>query len=395
MRAGALGFTTSRTYIHRTKDGSPLGTRFSTADELVALVDAMASTGSGVVQLISDAYQSPDAEFARDEMNLMEMITRSSGRPLSMTVQQPAPLPDRWREMGAWVDEGVSKGLSLATQVAVRPIGVLQGFSATVNPLAVCPSFQEIAGRPLPAIVAALRDSERRRRIVDEHARAVPMLTGLPAEMFGDFAKLYPMENPVNYEPTERDSVAARAAATGRPVVDYLIDLLSEDDGNRLLYMPLFNFARGNLDDVREMLLRDNAVIGLSDAGAHCGAISDGSATTTALALWCKDRRRGEKLPLEFMVHHITQRTARHVGLLDRGVVAPGYRADLNVIDMSSLGTPPPRIVHDLPANGRRLMQTATGYLYTIKNGAVSFEHGEHTGELRGSLVRGAQPTPY
>jgi N-acyl-D-aspartate/D-glutamate deacylase len=394
MRAGALGFTTSRTYLHRTKDGSPLGTRFSTADELVALVDAMAATGSGVVQLISDAYQSPDSEFAREEMSLMESIARSSGRPLSMTVQQPAPLPDRWREMGAWVDEGVSNGLSLATQVAVRPIGVLQGFSATVNPLAICPSFQEIAGRPLAAIVVALRDSERRRRIIEEHARAVPNLTGLPAEMFGDFTKLYPMENPVNYEPSERDSVAARAAAAGRPVLEFLIDLLSEDDGNRLLYMPLYNFARGNLDDVREMLLRDNAVIGLSDAGAHCGAISDGSATTTALALWCKDRRRGEKLPLEFMVHHITQRTARHVGLLDRGVIAPGYRADLNVIDIASLGTPPPRIVHDLPANGRRLMQTATGYHYTIKNGWVSFENGEHTGELRGSLVRGAQSAP-
>ncbi|MFM8847556.1 MAG: N-acyl-D-amino-acid deacylase family protein [Actinomycetota bacterium] len=394
MRAGALGFTTSRTYIHRTRDGAPLGTRFSTADELLALVDAMAATGSGVVQLISDAYQSPDADFARDEMNLMELVARSSGRPLSMTVQQPAPLPDRWREMGAWVDEAVAKGLSLSTQVAVRPIGILEGLTATVNPLAICPSFQDVAGRPLPAIVAALRDPERRARLIVEHAQAVTRLSGLPAEMFGDFTKLYPMENPVNYEPTIRDSVAASAAATGRPVIEFLIDLLCEDDGNRLLYMPLFNFARGNLDDVREMLLRDNAVIGLSDAGAHCGAISDGSATTTALALWCNDRKRGEKLPLEFMVHHITQRTARHVGLLDRGVVAPGYRADLNVIDIGALGTPPPRIVHDLPANGRRLMQTATGYHHTIKNGRVSFEHGEHTGELSGSLVRGAQAAP-
>jgi N-acyl-D-aspartate/D-glutamate deacylase len=137
--------------------------------------------------------------------------------------------------------------------------------------------------------------------------------------------------------------------------------------------------------------LRKNAVIGLSDAGAHCGAISDGSATTTALALWSKDRTRGEKLPLEFMVNHITQRTAHHVGLLDRGVIAPGYKADINVIDMSVLGTPPPRIVHDLPAGGRRLMQTATGYRYTIKNGIVSFVDGEHTGALNGSLIRGAQ----
>lgn len=392
--AGALGFTTSRTYIHRTRDGHPLGTRFSSADELLALTTAMAETGRGVVQLISDAYQSADHDFAVTEMQLMEDIARSTGRPLSMTVQQPEPLPDRWREVGSWVDAGVGRGLPLATQVAVRPIGVLQGLTATVNPLMVCPSFAELLGRPLPEIVAGLRDPDRRDRIIAEHPVAVARIDGLAGEMFGGFHKLYPMENPVDYEPGPEDSVAARAAARGVPAVEYVIDLLIEDDGNRLLYMPLFNFARGNLDDVREMLLRQNAVVGLSDAGAHCGAISDGSATTTAISHWVKNRRRGELLPLEFMVNHITQRTARHVGLLDRGVIAPGYRADLNVIDLDTLGTPPPRIVHDLPAGGRRLMQTATGYHFTIKNGAVSFENGEHTGALTGSLIRGAQPAP-
>ena len=391
MQAGALGFTTSRTYVHRTKAGAPLGTRFSSADELLALVSAMAETGSGVVQLISDAYLSADTDFAVEEMKLMEAMARATGRPLSMTVQQPEPLPDRWREVGAWVDTGVAQGLPLSTQVAVRPIGVLQGLTATVNPLLPCPSFVEIAGRPLNEIVLALRDPERKARIVAEHAVALARIEGMAGEMFGGFHKLYPMENPVNYEPAPEDSVAARAAAQGRGVVEFVIDLLTEDDGNRLLYMPLFNFAHGNLDDVREMLLRKNAVIGLSDAGAHCGAISYGSATTTALALWSKDRTRGEKLPLEFMVNHITQRTAHHVGLLDRGVIAPGYKADINVIDMSVLGTPPPRIVHDLPAGGRRLMQTATGYRYTIKNGIVSFVDGEHTGALNGSLIRGTQ----
>lgn len=394
MQSGALGFTTSRTYIHRTKAGAPLGTRYSSADELLALCMAMSDTGSGVVQLISDAYQSDDADFASEEMKLMEAMARATGRPLSMTVQQPEPLPDRWREVGAWVDRAVDGGLSLSTQVAVRPIGVLLGLTATVNPLLPCPSYVEIAGRPLADIVVALQDPERRARIITEHGAALARIEGLAGEMFGGFHKLYPMENPVNYEPAPSDSVAARAAAQGRNVVEFVIDLLSEDGGNRLLYMPLFNFARGNLDDVREMLLRKNAVIGLSDAGAHCGAISDGSATTTALSLWCKDRTRGEKLPLEFMVNHITQRTAHHVGLFDRGVIAPGYRADLNVIDMSILGTPPPRIVHDLPAGGRRLMQTATGYNYTIKNGIVSFMDGEHTGILNGALIRGAQARP-
>ena len=354
----------------------------------------MAETGTGVVQLISDAYQSPDNDFAIEEMQLMEAMAHAMGRPLSMTVQQPEPLPDRWREVGAWVEQGVNQGLSLAMQVAVRPIGILQGLTATVNPLLPCPSFNEIAQRPLSEILVALRDPQRVARIVAEHHAALAHMEGLGSEMFGGFHKLYPMENPVNYEPSPSDSIAARAQAANRDVVEFVIELMTQDDGNRLLYMPLFNFAHNNLDDIREMLLNKNSIIGLSDAGAHCGTISDGSATTTALALWTQDRTRGEKLPLEFMVNHITQRTASFVGLLDRGVIAPGYLADLNVIDMSTLGTPPPRIVHDLPAGGRRLMQTANGYRYTIKNGAVSFVNGEHTGVLSGALIRGAQQRP-
>ncbi len=394
MRSGALGFTTSRTYLHRTKAGAPLGTRFSSADELLALGTAMAETGTGVVQLISDAYQSLDTDFAIEEMQLMEAMARTMGRPLSMTVQQPEPLPDRWREVGAWVEQGVNKGLSLAMQVAVRPIGILQGLTATVNPLLPCPSFTEIAQRPLSEIIVALRDPQRVTRIVAEHHAALAHMEGLGREMFGGFHKLYPMENPVNYEPSPSDSIAARAQAVNRDVVEFVIELMTQDHGNRLLYMPLFNFAHNNLDDIREMLLNKNSIIGLSDAGAHCGTISDGSATTTALSLWTQDRTRGEKLPLEFMVNHITQRTASFVGLLDRGVIAPGYLGDINVIDMSTLGTPPPCIVHDLPAGGRRLMQTATGYRYTIKNGAVSFVNGEHTGVLSGALIRGAQQRP-
>jgi N-acyl-D-aspartate/D-glutamate deacylase len=394
MVAGALGFTTSRTYVHRTKEGAPLGTRFSSADELTALVQAMADTGRGVVQLISDAYLLPDREFAASEMSLMASLAASTRRPLSMTVQQPEELPDRWREMGEWVDQEVRRGTPLATQVAVRPIGILQGLTATAHPLMICPSFQEIMGRPLPEIVHALQDPDRRSRIAAEHAVAVTKLEGLALDIFGSFHKVFPMENPVNYEPKTSDSVAARAAAVGRPVIDFLIDLLCEEGGNRLLYKPLFNFSHGNLDDVRDMLLRDNAVIGLSDAGAHCGAICDGSMPTTALALWTRDRHEAGRLPIEKMVNHLTQRTARHVGWLDRGVVAPGYLADLNVIDMGSLAAQPPRIVHDLPAGGRRLMQTATGYEFTIKRGVVTFAGGEHTTELPGRLVRGAQPAP-
>jgi N-acyl-D-aspartate/D-glutamate deacylase len=392
IEAGALGFTTSRTYVHRTRDGAPLGTRMSSFDELAALAAAMGETGRGVIQLISDAYQSADLEYTADEMRLMRGLVEASGRPLSMTVQQPEPLPDRWREMAAWVDECVAAGLPMKTQVAARPIGILQGLTASVNPLVLCPSFQEITGRPLADMVVALRDPERRARIVAEHDTS--KLDGILLEIIGGFHKLFPMDDPVDYEPPASASVAAIAARSGRSPVEVVLDLVVERDGNQLLYMPLFNYARGNLDDVREMLLTPNALMGLSDAGAHCGVISDGSMTTTALALWCRDRGDRGTLPIELMVHHITQRTARHVGWMDRGVLAPGHLADINVIDMRTLAAHPPTIIHDLPAGGRRLMQTATGYCHTFKQGVETFAAGEHTGALPGNLVRGPQPAP-
>lgn len=392
VEAGALGFTTSRTYVHRTRAGAPLGTRFSSADELLALVSAMADTGRGVVQLISDAYQSEDEDFARDEMALMETLVRATGRPLSMTVQQPEHLPDRWREMGAWVDALAAEGLPVKTQVAPRPIGVLEGLTATAHPLLVCPSFQALAGRSLAEQVAALADPDVRQRLVVEHRASMAGLTGMAAELFGGFHKLFPLSDPVDYEPDSSRSVAALASARGLDPVELVVELLAERDGHQLLYMPLFNYARGDLSDVREMLLREHAIIGLSDAGAHCGAISDGSFPTTALAHWVRDRSRGERLPLELMVHHLTQRTARHVGWEDRGVLAAGRLADLNIIDLDRLAAHPPHIVHDLPAGGRRLVQSADGYVATFKLGVQTFAEGEHTGELPGGLVRGPRP---
>lgn len=394
VRAGALGFTTSRTVAHRTRDGDPLGTRFSTADELLALVGAMAETGTGVVQMISDAYLSEDADFAREEMALMRAMVEHAKRPLSMTVQQVVQVPDRWRDMVSWVADGVADGLPMRTQVAPRPVGVLQGLTASVNPVAICPSFREIAHLPLAEKVAALRDPERRARIIAEHPVSTAALEGLGNTIFTGFDKLFPMEEPVNYEPAASSSVAARAAARGVSPIEETLDLMVESDGHQLLILTLFNFVRGNLDDVREMLLSPNSVIGLGDAGAHCGAISDASFPTTSLALWTRRTAGSGPLPIELMVHHLTQRTARQVGWNDRGVLAPGHIADVNVIDLDRLGAHRPRIVHDLPAGGRRLMQDADGYVRTIKRGTVTFADGAHTGALPGGLVRGAQPTP-
>ena len=219
IEAGALGFTTSRTYIHRTRDGAPLGTRISSIDELTALAGAMAETGRGVIQMISDAYQSPDTDYVAAEMALMRSLVAATGRPLSMTVQQPEPLPDRWREMAAWVDRCVADGLPMKTQVAARPIGVLQGLTATVNPLVLCPSFQQIARLPLPELVAALRDPERRaahRRRAPRHERS----RACWASSIGGFHKLFPMDDPVDYEPpassSDRRARRRRGPRSGR-----------------------------------------------------------------------------------------------------------------------------------------------------------------------------------
>jgi N-acyl-D-aspartate/D-glutamate deacylase len=389
IAAGALGFTTSRTYIHRTRDGRPLGTRFSSTDELIAVASALRDEGAGVIQMISDAYQTVDEEFALTELDMMRELARAVRRPLSMTVQQNLDTPNRWRTMLDFAAACHAEGLVVRAQVAPRPIGLLAGYTASVHPFMLCAGYHEVVALPLAERVAALRDHERKQRILAQHGEP---RDGIVGQMTHSWDLLYPLRDPVDYEPSPEHSVAGIAAAAARDPADVAYDLLLADGGNQLFYMPLFNYAHRDLSDTREMLLSEHVVLGLSDAGAHCGVICDGSMPTTALALWTH-RTRGEGLPLELMVHHVTQRTARHVGWCDRGVVAPGLLADLNLIDLDRLAAHPPRIVHDLPAGGRRLMQTASGYRHTIKRGVVTFSDGEHTGALPGRLVRGAQPS--
>jgi N-acyl-D-aspartate/D-glutamate deacylase len=272
---------------------------------------------------------------------------------------------------------------------------VLEGLEATANPFLFCPSFGAIAQLPLDEKVSALRDPALRARIMIEHSElmaAVP--EGLLRQLSGGFDVMFRLSDPVDYELDAGDSLAAEASRRGIEAVDLAYDTLLEDDGKRLIYIPLFNFAHHNFDDIAEMISSPNALFGLSDAGAHCGAICDGSSTTSSLVVWARDRRHGERLPIESLVHGHTQRGAAHMGWMDRGVLAPGYLADINVIDLESLACRPPRIVHDLPAGGRRLVQDAAGYRATIKSGSITFENGEHTGELPGTLLRGARSLP-
>jgi N-acyl-D-aspartate/D-glutamate deacylase len=353
----------------------------------------MAQAGLGVTQLISDCYQSPDDDFAQAELDLLERFARVSGRPLSFTMQQAYHSPDRWRFQMDWVDRMVASGLEVRAQVASRPIGVLLGLQATASPFTFCASYAEVASLPLGERVTALRDPERKRRILAEHAEiAAGLEPGIFAQIMCGFDVLFRLSDPVDYELNADRAIAAEARAVGAEPVDFVYDLLLERDGEQLIYLPLFNFAHGDFADIEAMITSPNTLYGLSDAGAHCGAICDGSMTTSSLTVWARDRRDGPRLPLERIVHGHTLRNARYLGWADRGVVAPGHLADLNVIDLDALACHAPSIVHDLPAGGRRLMQTAEGYRTTIKSGVVTFVDGEHTGELPGELVRGVRP---
>jgi len=273
-------------------------------------------------------------------------------------------------------------------QVAARPVGICLGLQATLHPFITHASFQAVANLPLPEQVKRLRDPELRRRILAEECAPTFALLG------SHFERLFELGDPPDYEPAPERSLAARAHAAGVPAEELAYDLLLKDDGRALLYRPVMNFSAGDCEVVREMLLHERAVPGLGDAGAHVGLISDGSFPTYLLTHWGRDRLRGERLPLEWLVRRHCADTAALVGLGDRGRIAPGLRADVNLVDWDALAVCPPAIAHDLPAGGRRLVQRARGWMKTLVAGEVVLEDGVPTGALPGRLVRGARPAP-
>lgn len=395
LEAGAIGFATSRTEVHRTSAGANIGTLRAGSDELLAIAEAMGRVGHGVTQLISDLYQTTDDDFFAGELDLLRRFVETSGRPLSFTMQQAFHAPDRWISQMAWVDDMVAAGHDVKAQVAARPIGVLLGLAATANPFMLCPSYGELAFNSVAERAAAMRDPERRQRILDEHAQVSPGLPdGILQQLTARFDVMFRLTDPVDYDLQADRSVAVEAQQAGLSAAEHVYDLLSAGEGAQLLYLPLFNFAYGDLSAVHRMLRSPNVLLGLSDAGAHCGAICDASMTTSSLSVWARDRHGDRGIPLERMVHLNTQRNAEHVGWLDRGVIAPGMVADVNVIDLDRLGCHPPYLVHDLPAGGRRLMQGAEGYIATIKSGVVTLRDGELTGATPGHLLRGTRRAP-
>jgi N-acyl-D-aspartate/D-glutamate deacylase len=394
LDSGAIGVSTSRTEVHRTKSGEPLGTLRADRRELLALASALRERSAGVFQLVSDSYSTVDDSFAQEELDLVADIARSSRRPVSFTVQQTVAVPERWRQLVGCAEKLQAEGLDVKSQVAPRPIGVLLGLHATSNPFIACRGYARIAELPLAERVAALRDPERRRHILADHAALLsraPATGGLA--ILGRFDDMYLLGNPVDYDLKPESSLGATARRVGIDPAELVYDSLLAHNGRQLIYVPIFNFAGRTLDAVHAMITSPTALFGLSDAGAHCGMICDASMTTSYLSMWGRDRD-DDRIPLPTVVHQITQRPARHVGWLDRGVLAAGYLADVNVLDLDGLGCLPPEMAYDLPAGGRRLLQGAIGYRWTVKEGAVTFVDGEHTGELPGGLVRGARKAP-
>ncbi|WBH17814.1 N-acyl-D-amino-acid deacylase family protein [Sphingomonas radiodurans] len=392
MEAGALGFTTSRTHAHRSRDGLNIGTLTAEDPELLGIVGALRQTGKGVIQLISDAYLTADDAFATAELQLIRRLAETSGRRLSFTVQQTDDSPDRWKSIYREIDQMVADGLPVSAQVAPRPIGAILSFASTTNPFIVARTYRRIAAESasIDARLQALADPAVRAAILEEHA-AFHASEGFIAIITRGFTRMFRMTDPVDYEPHESQSLGAEAGRAGVDPAAFVYDTLMEEGGRRLLYMPLINYAHGNLDDVHGMLTGNHVLYGLSDGGAHCGTICDGSFPTTTVALWSRGNKAGLSTPLERLVHGYSQKNAAHVGWYDRGVLAPGYLADINVISLDELALAPPEIVQDLPAGGTRLLQQPRGYRATVKSGVPTFSRGAWTGRTPGRLLRGAQ----
>ena len=381
MRAGALGFTSSRTLNHRSVRGEPTPTLQAEYDELVGMASALQAVGGGVMEMISD-FDDLDAEF-----DLLKSMVRSAGRPMSISLAQG--ISDHgWRKVLNKIEGASNSGLAMRGQVAPRPIGILLGLTTTLAPFTTRPSFSEVAGLPLAERAVALADPARKARILAEQTG--PGFMRL-FRLMDEGRKIWLMTDPPNYEPDPADSLNAQALRRGVDPWSYIYDALLQSNGKALLYTPFANYAENNLDCCRDMILHKDTVMGLGDGGAHVGTICDASFITSLLTHWGRDRSRGEGIDLPTLVKCQTQDTARAVDLTDRGTLQPGMRADLNIIDFDNLNVRLPEMVNDLPAGGARLQQRADGYAMTIVHGEPTYVDGDATDALPGRLVRKTQ----
>lgn len=386
IEAGALGFSTSRTLNHRTAEGEPTPTLTAEIEEMVSIAQGVGATGSGVLQVVTD-FKENEGEF-----HILREMVKQSGRPLSVSVAQHHRSSEGWRKILHNIAAANDQGMEIKAQVCGRPVGVLFGLELTNNPFSAHPSYQAIKDLPLDEKLTRLRDPDFRQQLLTEE----PVLDTNPfmRQVHSRFNDLYLMHERPNYEPNPESSLQALALAKGISPLELSLDVLTAGDGKAMIYYTFLNYADASLDASLEMMQHPDTVLGLGDGGAHCGSICDGSFTTHMLTHWVRDRSRGEKLSLPWVIKAHCQDTARAVGLLDRGVLAVGYKADINIIDFQRLSLHCPEIHYDLPAGGRRLMQYADGYVATIVSGEIVYQEGEATGARPGRLVRGNQASP-
>jgi N-acyl-D-aspartate/D-glutamate deacylase len=381
VRAGALGFSTSRTLNHRTSTGDFTPTLKAGEDELTAIAAAMHGEGRSVLQFVLDL------STINEDLPMMLRVADTTKCPITFSITQNDRAPQRWRQTFAEINAAAARGLNITAQIAARPVGLMLGLELSRNPFQTHPSYRAIANLPLPDRVARLRQSEVRAAILSESATA----TDDPLFFRPNYDKMYLLGNPPDYEQLPENALGARARREGRRPEELAYDAMLTEDGRGMLYVPFLNYADGNLDSTREMLSDPRSVPGLSDGGAHCGIICDASFPTYLLTHWTRDRGRGEKLSIPFVVALQSRKTALSVGLHDRGLIAPGYKADVNVIDYDRLHLHPPKVHYDLPVGGRRLLQQVDGYDVTIVSGVVTRREGRATGARPGKLIRGAQ----
>ena len=384
LKAGAVGFTTSRTDQHKTLAGDLVPGRYAEHEELIAIGRAMGRAGRGTFGFLSD-FEDEAAEW-----QWVRQVARESGRPVWFLLTDRSYDPQRWRRLMGGVRAGRAENLPLYAQVAGRPVGLTLGLNTSLNPFGLREGYAEVAKLPPSEMLAKLRMPELRRLILSQEAspRLLEVLPPLSRQIATRWDRMYPLGDQPDYEPPPERSIAALAEKAGVTPQEYCYDYLTGGDGGRMVYFPVTNYVHGDLEVVREMIEDPHTVLGLSDGGAHCGVICDASLNTSMLAHWVRDRSRGRRLPLEFTVQQMTSGTADFYGFKDRGRLQPGKKADVNVIDFDGLTLHSPKMIFDLPAGGRRLVQKVDGYDMTICAGVPIFERGEETGNRPGKLVR-------
>ena len=379
IKAGALGFSSSRTLLHKDVHGEYVPGTFAGSDEMLQLGLSMKGLDHGVFEMVSDNLGDDD------EWQWVKQFARETGKKVTLIATSPAAYENG--KLYRIAEEARQEGIEIRPQMAGRPTGVLHGLQSSFHAFIGHPTYRsEIEHLPLDEKVLKMKNPDTRAKILAEESGIKSVMLGSMDQLM---TRVFPLGEIPNYEPGYEESIAGIAESQGRAPLEVMYDLLAADEGKELFYQPLGGYSNYNLEAQRKVMQHPNVIMGLSDGGAHCGVIADAGMPTFIMVHWGRDRTKGETLPLEFIVQSLTSKTADTYGMKDRGLLQEGLLADINIIDFDKLRLFRPEAIYDLPTGGKRLVQRVEGYDYTIKSGEFTFDHGEHTGNLPGRLVRG------